>query len=88
MHRAATRRRSVRLRESERQVSWAVASQCGVISIASGRPPEVDRPEGSATLFLPFRGTRDAKVRDRDTRVRIALRAHWRAVCGVCSASG
>src|SRR5207247_1615334 len=30
-------------------------------------------PEGSATLFLTFRGTRDAKVRDRDTRVRVAL---------------
>jgi hypothetical protein len=43
-----------------------------VVSIASGRPPEVDRPEGSPTLFLTFRGTRDAMVRDRDTRVRIA----------------
>ena len=54
-----------------------------VVSIASGCPPEVDRPEGSATLFLTFRGTRDAKVRDRDTRVRVALQgalaAHlWR----------
>jgi hypothetical protein len=54
-----------------------------VVSIASGRPPEVDRPEGSTTLFLTFRGTRDAKVRDRDTRVRVALQgalaAHlWR----------
>ena len=43
------------------------------VRIASGRPPEVDRPEGSTTLFLTFRGTRDAKVRDRDTRIRIAL---------------
>jgi hypothetical protein len=33
----------------------------------------VNRLEGSTTLFLTFRGTRDAKVRDRDTRVRIAL---------------
>ena len=44
-----------------------------VVSIVSGRLPEVDRPEGSATVFLTFRGTRDAKVRDRDTRLRIAL---------------
>jgi hypothetical protein len=43
-----------------------------VVSIASGRPPELDRLEGSA-LFLTFRGTRDATVRDRNTRVRIAL---------------
>jgi hypothetical protein len=43
------------------------------VSIASGRPPEEDRPEGSTTLFLTFRGTRDQKVRDRDTRLRIAL---------------
>ena len=43
------------------------------VSIASGRPPEVDRPEGATTVFLTFRGTREQKVRDRDTRVRIAL---------------
>jgi hypothetical protein len=43
------------------------------VNIASGRPPEVDRPEGSATVFLTIRGTRGEKVRDRDTRVRIAL---------------
>jgi hypothetical protein len=43
------------------------------ISVGSGRPPEVNRPEGSATLFLTFRGTREQKVRDRDTRIRIAL---------------
>ena len=54
-----------------------------VVSIVSGRPPEVDCPEGSPAVFLTFRGTRDAKVRDRDTRVRIALQgalaAHlWR----------
>jgi hypothetical protein len=46
-----------------------------VVSIASGRGPEVDRPEGSPTLFLTFRGTRDAKVRDRDTRIKIALQS-------------
>jgi hypothetical protein len=27
------------------------------------RPPEVHRPEGSPTLFLAFRGTRDARFR-------------------------
>jgi hypothetical protein len=55
-----------------------------VVSTVSGRPPEVDRPEGSPAVCLTFRGTRDAKVRDRDTRIRIALHgalaAHlWRA---------
>jgi hypothetical protein len=43
------------------------------VSIASGRPPEVDRVEGSTTVMLTIRGTRGEKVRDRDTRVRIAL---------------
>ena len=28
---------------------------------------------GSSTLFLTFEGTRDAKVRDRNTRIRVAL---------------
>jgi hypothetical protein len=44
-----------------------------VIGVASGRPPTVDRSQGSSTLFLTFEGTRDAKVRDRDTRIRVAL---------------
>jgi hypothetical protein len=45
------------------------------VSIASSRPPEMDRLEGSTTVPRPVddpwhpRG----KVRDRDTRVRIAL---------------
>jgi len=43
----------------------------------------VDRPAASTTVFLTFRGTREQKVRDRATRVRIslqgALAAHlWR----------
>jgi hypothetical protein len=42
-----------------------------VITIASGRPPAVDRPEGSTAVFLTFDGTREQKV--RDTRVRISL---------------
>ena len=44
-----------------------------VIGVASGRPPTVNRSQGSSTVFLTFEGTRDAKVRDRDTRIRIAL---------------
>jgi hypothetical protein len=44
-----------------------------VIGVASGRPPTVDRSQGSSTLFLTFEGTRDAKVRDRNTRIRVAL---------------
>jgi hypothetical protein len=43
------------------------------VSVSSGRPPEVDRPEGSPAVILTFRGTREQKVRDRDTRIRIAL---------------
>jgi len=43
------------------------------IGIASGRPPDVYRSEGAKTVYLALRGTRDAHVRDRDTRVRIAL---------------
>jgi len=44
-----------------------------VISITSGWPPSVDRSEGSKSVLLTFDGLRDAKVRDRDTRIRIAL---------------
>jgi hypothetical protein len=43
------------------------------VSIASSRPPEVDRLEGSTTILLTIRGTRGEQVRDRDTRVKIAL---------------
>ena len=57
------------------------------IDITSGRPPSVDRPEGSKTLFLTFDGLRNAKVRDRDTRIRIALQGPqavrlWRLLGG------
>ena len=45
------------------------------IDITSGRPPSVDRPEGSRALFLTFDGLREAKVRDRDTGIRIALQS-------------
>jgi hypothetical protein len=44
-----------------------------VIGVTSGRPPSVDRPEGSRSLLLTFDGLREPKVRDRDTRIRIAL---------------
>jgi hypothetical protein len=43
------------------------------IGVTSGRPPSVDRPEGSTAVFLTFEGTREQKVRDRDTRIRITL---------------
>jgi len=43
------------------------------IGIASGRPPDVYRAAGANTVHLALRGTRDAHVRDRDTRVRITL---------------
>jgi hypothetical protein len=43
------------------------------IGVASGRPPTVDLSPGSSTLFLTFEGTREAKVRDTETRLRIAL---------------
>ena len=33
----------------------------------------MDRPEGSTTLFLTFRGTRDARYAIETTRIRIAL---------------
>jgi len=46
-----------------------------VIGVTSGRPPSVDRPEGSRALFLTFDGLREAKVRARDTRIRIALQS-------------
>jgi hypothetical protein len=35
-------------------------------------PPAVDRPDGSTAVVLTFDGLREAKVRDRDTRIRIA----------------
>jgi hypothetical protein len=44
-----------------------------VIGVTSGGPPSVDRHEGSTAVFLTFDRLRDAKVRDRDTRVRITL---------------
>jgi len=43
------------------------------IVIASGTPPIVRRAEGASRLELTFEGTRDAKVRDRLTRLRISL---------------
>ena len=43
------------------------------IGIGSGRPPEVDRPDGSRSVYLTFRGTNEAKVVDRDTRLRVTM---------------
>ena len=44
-----------------------------VISITSGREPSVTRQFGSTHVYLTIDGLREAKVRDRDTRLRIAL---------------
>jgi hypothetical protein len=44
-----------------------------VIGITSGRPPSVERREGASAVVLTFDGLRDARVRDKDTRIRIAL---------------
>jgi hypothetical protein len=35
----------------------------------------VRRPEGTFRIDITFEGTRDAKVRDRHTRVRVTLQA-------------
>jgi hypothetical protein len=44
------------------------------IGIATGRPAVVNRPEASQTVYLEFRGTRDAPhVNDRDTRLRVSM---------------
>lgn len=51
------------------------------VGIATSRPVEVSRPEGSSTVYLTFRGTRDARSAvDRDTRLRIALASVQAAV--------
>jgi len=50
-----------------------------VIAIASGRPPSVDRPEGSTSMILTIDGLREAKVRDKDTRLRITLQGRQAA---------
>src|SRR5260221_14552348 len=39
------------------------------IDVTSGRPPSVDRPEGSKSVLLTFDGLRNANIRDRDTRI-------------------
>jgi hypothetical protein len=43
------------------------------IGVGSGRPPEVGRSETSRSVYLTFRGLNDAKVVDRDARLRMAL---------------
>jgi hypothetical protein len=45
------------------------------LGITSGRPPSVDRPEGSRAVFLTFDVLREAKVRDRDTGMTITLQS-------------
>ena len=43
------------------------------VGISSGTAPVVRRPEGTFRIDITFEGTRDAKVRDRHTRVRATL---------------
>jgi len=62
-----------------RRSARVVLDRMEVIAIASGRPPSVDRPQGSRALFLIFDDLREAKVRDRDTRIRIALQGRQAA---------
>jgi hypothetical protein len=51
-----------------------------VIGVTSGRPPSVDRPEGSTAVFLTFRGTRvSRRCATGDTRIRIALQGQQAA---------
>jgi tetratricopeptide (TPR) repeat protein len=59
------------------------ASPCWARHLLGGRWDLADRPEGSKAVILTFDGLRNAKVRDKDTRVRITLQgplaAHlWR----------
>jgi hypothetical protein len=66
-------RTSAVARSVHRTTAGVALGRMEVIGVTSGRPPSVDRPEGSKALFLIFDGLRDARVRDRDTRIRIAL---------------
>jgi hypothetical protein len=52
-----------------------------IIGVSSGRPPSVNRTEGSTAVFLTFDGPGEAKVRNRDTRVRIALKGPQAVRC-------
>jgi hypothetical protein len=45
-----------------------------VITMASRRPPDVDRPEGLAAVLLTFEAHVTLKLRDADARVRITAR--------------
>ena len=56
-----------------RRNTGVVLDRMEVIGLTSGRPPSVDRPEGPTAVFLTFDGLSDAKVLDRDTRIKITL---------------
>ncbi len=44
------------------------------ISIHSGSPPVVYRPEGARVVYMTFEGLRDSRtIADKLTRVRVAL---------------
>jgi hypothetical protein len=49
------------------------------IGISSGTPPVVRRPAGTTRFDLTFEGTREAKVSDRHTRLRISLSSNLAA---------
>ena len=74
------RRKSERLRSPERHATRSVdelLEQClslpSVEDVSVVGPATRGRHEGSPSVILTFRGTREQKVRDRDTRIRIAL---------------
>ncbi len=58
--------------------SKPASTQGGGQCLATTRvlPSLIGSHTGSASVLLTFDGTRDAKVRDRDIRVRIALSGH------------
>jgi hypothetical protein len=43
------------------------------MGMASARPTEVYRADGSSVVILAFRGTRQEKVKDRDTLMRVSI---------------
>src|SRR3982750_1379648 len=52
------------------------------MGMASARPTEVYRVEGSSVVILAFRGTRQEKVKDRDTLMRVSISPSLASVLG------
>jgi hypothetical protein len=59
-----------------------------VIGVTSGRPPSVDRVDGSTSVILTIDGLREAKVRDKRHASGSRFGGNRLLVCGDCSASG